>query len=286
MGTSNVLPTYEDVTGVCAVIECEAGKKTTNIYCGECMLYFCSELHGPHPSHSLQMLDPRRHACRPSRIEGEVGPSSSISFTYPPVATVASSSNVDLLSGQDPMEEQSKEQEQMENRGDTIPPISPTAGAKRSRSQRGGSEDSIGELATSSVIVERFVEARTANAFRTSTSASGSDMVRTAAVLPTSGMLTSARRLEGDNSSARDHIEAEKLRRAAEFLRELIADDYFLRQDKIDTCYSRFHYPSAYDVTFLVALAGMFNVDVREAITGRKRVTPKEVLLLLLSKLF
>jgi hypothetical protein len=84
----------------------------------------------------------------------------------------------------------SEHQPQKEDEASTILPRSPTVGAKRSRSQRGGSSaDTTGELTSASSVVERSVKALTAKALKFSTGVSGSDIAGTAAVLA-SGVLT------------------------------------------------------------------------------------------------
>ena len=44
-----------DVSKSCSILECDGGTQTDNlIWCGECDLWFCIDLHGPHRSHSAQ----------------------------------------------------------------------------------------------------------------------------------------------------------------------------------------------------------------------------------------
>jgi hypothetical protein len=42
------------ISNICMVLECDSESPLE--FCDDCGLHFCSELHGPHRSHSMQML--------------------------------------------------------------------------------------------------------------------------------------------------------------------------------------------------------------------------------------
>ena len=106
--------------------------------------------------------------------------------------------------------------------------------------------------------------------------------------LPVSSGLSASggrRLLEGDNEHGRRQIEDTKLQAAIVYLRTLVDSREVSLENKRSDCYKKFNYPSAYDVLFLSALADRFGVDVQQALAAR-RPTPKDVLVLFISKLF
>ena len=84
-----------------------------------------------------------------------------------------------------------------------------------------------------------------------------------------------------DNPAARRSWELEKLKNAVIFIRQE------LNKGEVDhkiMLYSKFNYPSCYDITFFQALASEFNIDVSHMMS-KKRVQLKDVLVFIINKL-
>ena len=233
------------ISSTCMVLECDS--ESSLVFCDDCSLYFCSELHGPHRSHSLQMLRPGTIVKRPAEHAADEFANEDDLASEVPIAPEA----MHLTVVECDIESTSIIAEgDVQSAPSAIQVPSPQKRRKR-----------VHVSATSVTIAyQDFTEEP--------------DF--------TSSMEVPMQSLDDNHASSRQRWESDKLKDAVEFIRSQLSEGKKLNAKSV--LFNKFNYSSCYDIIFLKTLANEFDIDLSSSLS-KKRPQIKEVLACLIDNL-
>ena len=248
--------TLIEESGCCSVLECDSASSLDCVHCDDCNLYFCSDLHALHSSHSNQMLNPDR--IRRKQLTEEQGEFivDDESHLGPAAEKELGMDDENILSG--PVDEEAEDSFQ-----ETIDEDKPNAVActlDTALAEEGGS------------ILSRLQQKK-----RQKLVHSIQDDIPPETIVALSVPLRSV----DDNPMSRQNWEVDKLKDAVHFIRSLSNEDPESRKLAL---FNKFNYASCYDIIFFKALADAFDVDL-SLVLSKKRPLHKEVLTCLIDML-
>jgi len=247
--------------GTCSVLECDSTDPNDVQWCEECNLYFCSELHAPHVSHSTQFLQPGKVA--------KIDSAMTLTNEDECMNTVDESEVVDQNNCSSSASEQEKSLELdngggMERVETNSPVICPRAPSPIN--------PSLSRLAES--LPKYFKKRKSAEI----SSADPEPFLEPNAEHTT--VLAVNMKSKDDNPLSRELWEVNKFKKAIQTVQTFLSS----KNRDSSTIYNEFKYVGCYDGDFLVQLANEFKVDLSE-VTRKKRVQQKDILAAFICKL-
>jgi hypothetical protein len=231
----------------CSVLECDSCNPGQLIFCDDCDLYFCNELHALHSSHSFQYLLPGRKAKRPATECDSV---------------------------------------EQGNSDDSVPMASDTEMQQLSNTVTGNSDDSVPmasdtemqQLSNTAavVVLDSLSPKKQRKVVRISTPPRDN-----LAMINISADLVVPMRSADDNPVSRQSWELDKLKDAVAFIRQVLNQG---TGNIKEILYNKFNYPSCYDNVFFQTLAHEFKVDISHLL-AKKRVMLKDILMFIINEL-
>ena len=216
------------------------------MWCEQCKLNFCSDLHGPHSSHSMQMIRP------------ELRNNTDI--------VICMHSDMVVSCGQDQADSSVPSVPSFPS---VLPSISSCV-TRRSK-KRDATEARLGDFGselTGTVLLQP------------SSRVEAVDIQDSATINPTAITFQSSLWAADENPNSRRVWEDEKFQEAVSFIREQLNSG----KANHESFLSKFKFASCYDISFLHKLAKEFNVNISD-ILNKRRVNHTDVLNALISKL-
>jgi hypothetical protein len=215
-------------SSTCMVMECDS--ESSLVFCNDCDLHFCSDLHGPHRSHSMQMLRPGVVRKRPAEHEAD---------------TIVNDS---LASGE----------------------VSITTPEAIQSTAIEGAVEAITSIITDEDVSSTALEIRVLSPKKRQKSVLVSTTPVTVATEPdvTISLVGIQMRSVDDNPVSRQSWELDKLKDAIQFIRSQLHVGNQLQNKSI--LFNKFNYSSCYDISFLKTLANEFGIDLSPPLSKKR----------------
>ena len=244
----------------CAVMECD---EPAIVWCENCQLSFCSDLHASHTSHSAQT----KKIGQASANIWELSVTKEVASSSPSANFQESESKKRKKSSGDMRGEDLDPTTDLATPGTsiTIPSNTMNLASSKSRKIVQFSEESNSYFNLQQQKQHQQEEEVIIN--------------RPMSSVPVAATVNSVFRLEGDNRDKRQALENQKLSDAINYIKSLQSTNDI----SSDLMYQKFRYENFYDTNFLCSLANSLYIDVSE-VTCKKRYSHKELLNCLINK--